>query len=678
MPLPLIGEVINKLKEVKYFNKLDLIWGYNNVRIREGDEWKAAFLTNKGLFEPQVMYFGLCNSPGTFQRMMNSIFQELLHEGVLANYMDDFVILARTMEELEEWTIRFLKIAEKHNLCFKQSKCDFNMEEIPILGVVVGKGQVKMEQEKIKVVKEWKTPTRVKDVKSFLGFANFYWWFIYNFSHTARPLNELKGKKEWRWEEEHQRAFEELKEKITSQPVLSLPRREGKFRVEMDTSGHMIGGVLSQEQDGKWKPIAFLSRTMQPVEQNYEIYNKELLAIVEALAKWRQYLLDAKELFGVWTDHENLKYFREPHKLNGWQAWWYLKLQDYDFTLKHIPGKTNTKANILSRKDQVNTKEDNKDVQLLKDKLWQQKTTAEVIIIKENKTREENEILKEIRRNATRDNEVVQALERNNGLTWEEDRVVYMEGRVYIPNNKKLKEEILKENHDLVDVRHPGQHRMLELLKRNYWWPGLKKDVKRYVQGCFKCQQNKVQHQRKAGELHPLEISQGLWQEISIDIIGPLPKSNGMDAIVIIVNRFTKMICLKVTTTNISSEGMAKIYRDNIWKLHGIPRKILSDRGLQFASKFMEEFIKTLGTKKQLSTVYHPQTDGQMERINQEIGTFLWHYVNYQQDDWTNWLATAEFQYNDKRHAVMGKTPFKLNFGRHPWKGNLMVKTDIP
>jgi len=174
MPLPLIGEVINKLKKAKYFNKLDLIWGYNNVQIKEGDEWKAVFLTNKGLFEPQVMYFGLCNLPGTFQRMMNSIFWELLHEGVLANYMDDFMIPAKTIEELEEQTIRFLKIVEKHNLCFKQSKCDFNMEEIPILGVVVGKGQVKMEQEKIKVVKEWKTPTRVKDVESFLGFANFY------------------------------------------------------------------------------------------------------------------------------------------------------------------------------------------------------------------------------------------------------------------------------------------------------------------------------------------------------------------------------------------------------------------------------------------------------------------------------------------------------------------------
>ena len=204
------------------------------------------------------MYFGLCNSPGTFQRMMNSIFRELLHEGVLANYMDDFVIPARIMKKLEERTIRFLKIAEKHNLCFKQLKCDFNIEEIPILGVVVRKGQVKMEQEKIKAVKEWKTPTRVKDVESFIGFANFYWRFIYNFSHTARPLNKLKSKKKWRWEEEHQRAFEELKEKITSQPVLSLPRREGKFRVETDASGHAIGRVLSQEQDGKWKPIAFL------------------------------------------------------------------------------------------------------------------------------------------------------------------------------------------------------------------------------------------------------------------------------------------------------------------------------------------------------------------------------------------------------------------------------------
>jgi len=159
------------------------------------------------------------------------------------------------------------------------------MEEIPILGVVVGKEQVKMEQDKIKAVKEWKTSTKVKDIKSFLEFTNFHQRFIQNFSQTAKPLNELKGKKEWMWNKEHDKAFRELREKITSQLILSLLKKEGKFRVEMDVSGHAIGGVLSQEQDGKWKPIAFLSRMMQPAERNYEIYNKELLAIMEALAK---------------------------------------------------------------------------------------------------------------------------------------------------------------------------------------------------------------------------------------------------------------------------------------------------------------------------------------------------------------------------------------------------------
>ena len=197
------------------------------------------------------MYFGLCNSPVMFQRMMNSIFQELLHEEVLANYMNDFVILAKDMKELEERTIQFLKITERHNLYFKQSKCNFNMEEIPILGVIVGKGQVQMETNKVKAVKEWKIPTKIKEVESFLGFANFYRQFIKNFSHMARPLNELKEKKEWKWEEEQQRAFDELKDKITSQPVLALPKREGKFQVETDTLGHVIGGVLLQEQDGK-------------------------------------------------------------------------------------------------------------------------------------------------------------------------------------------------------------------------------------------------------------------------------------------------------------------------------------------------------------------------------------------------------------------------------------------
>ena len=192
------------------------------------------------------------------------------------------------------------------------------------------------------------------------------------------------------------------------------------------------------------------------------------------------------------------------------------------------------------------------------------KTTAKITMLERKTITEENDIIKKIWKNNTREKEVVQALEKNNGLTWEEDEVAYWEGRVYMPNNKELREEILREHYNPADVGYSGQLRMMELLKRTYWWPGLKEDVKKYIQGCFKCQQNKVQHQKKAGELHPLEIPQGPWQEISIDIIGPLPKSNRMDVIVVIIDRFTKMVQLKATMMNVSSEGIAKIYRDDI------------------------------------------------------------------------------------------------------------------
>ena len=189
--------------------------------------------------------------------------------------MDNFAILAKTKKELEKRTIKFLKMTEKYNLCFKQSKYDFDTKEIPILEVVFGQEEVQMENKKAKTVKEWKTLSKIKEVKSFLRFVNFYKYFIKNFSYIAKPLNDLKGKKEWTWEEEHQKAFKELKDKITSQPVLALSRREGKFRVETDASKHTIEEVLFWKQEGKWKPITFSSRTMQAAERNYKIYDKD-------------------------------------------------------------------------------------------------------------------------------------------------------------------------------------------------------------------------------------------------------------------------------------------------------------------------------------------------------------------------------------------------------------------
>ena len=199
------------------------------------------------------------------------------------------------------------------------------------------------------------------------------------------------------------------------------------------------------------------------------------------------------------------------------------------------------KVDILSRKDQVNAQDNNKDIQMLKEKLQTRRMTAEITMLQRNIV-ENSSLLEEIQRNNTREHEVEQELKKENSLAWKQDRIIYIDGQIYIPNNKKIKEQILQENHDPTNINHLRQQKMLELVKRNYWWPGVKKDVKKYIQECIKCQQNKVQHQKKSEELHLLDILQELWQEISINIIGPLPKSNGIDAIVVIVNRFTKII----------------------------------------------------------------------------------------------------------------------------------------
>jgi hypothetical protein len=255
--------------------------------------------------------------------MMTTIFREMLQEGSLANYMDDFAIPGETKHQLQERTIKFLKIADQHNLYFKRSKCDFDTTEISLLGTVIGNGKATMEKEKVEAVQNWTTPTTIKDVEKFLGFANFYRHFIKNFSMIAAPLNALKGgkvEKVWKWESEEQNAFEAIKKAITSEPVLTLPNEEGKFRVEVDASNVGTGAILSQEQQGKWHPVAFMSKSLLDTEKNYEIYDKELLAIVKALKAWRQYLIHANQQFEVWTDYENLKYFREPQKLNAQQA----------------------------------------------------------------------------------------------------------------------------------------------------------------------------------------------------------------------------------------------------------------------------------------------------------------------------------------------------------------------
>src|SRR6187551_743563 len=291
-PLPLVTDIVNRLQGAKYFTKFDVRWGYNNVRIKEGDEWKAAFATNQGLFEPLVMFFGLTNSPATFQALMNSIFADLIALGKVAVYLDDILIFTKTMEEHRSLVKEVLRRLQEHDLYLRPEKCEFEKEEIEYLGLVISEGQVRMDPAKVKAVREWVTPRNLRDVRGFLGFANFYRRFIQDFAKITRPLNDLTRKNaRFDWGTHQQAAFDTLRKSFTSAPILTLWDPERPTRLEVDASGFATGGALLQKMDdGLWYPIAFRSASMQPAERNYEIYDREMLAIIDTLKDWRYFL----------------------------------------------------------------------------------------------------------------------------------------------------------------------------------------------------------------------------------------------------------------------------------------------------------------------------------------------------------------------------------------------------
>src|SRR6202522_4326685 len=243
-PLPLISKLVNKLQGAKYFTKLDVRWGFNNVRMKDGDEWKAAFWTNRGLYKPLVMFFGLTNSPATFQTMMDDIFDNLITEGVVVVYLDDILIFTKTLEEHRKVTRKVLDLLRLHNLFLKPEKCEFERTTIEYLGVVISQNSVMMDPAKVARVSEWPTPTTKKEVQSFLGFVNFYRRFIEDFSHVARPLfNLTKNDSDFRWSSDKQSAFDTLKGNVTSAPILALPNNLKPFRIEADSSNFATGAV---------------------------------------------------------------------------------------------------------------------------------------------------------------------------------------------------------------------------------------------------------------------------------------------------------------------------------------------------------------------------------------------------------------------------------------------------
>lgn len=674
-PLPLIAEIQDAIRGAKWFTKLDVADAYNRLRIKEGDEWKTAFRTKFGHFEYLVMPFGLTNAPATFQRYINSVLSGYIFDFVVA-YLDDILIYSKTLEEHVQHVKKVLRRLGDAKLRLKLKKCEFHVQETDFLGHRITLEGIQTDKDKVQAILEWPIPTNVKELQSFIGLINYYRRYIEGYAKIMKPLFDLLRKdKAYEWTDDQQRAFDEAKKRITSAPILIQHDPEKPTTIETDASDYAIGARMTQPgQDGKPRPVAFYSRKLTPAELNYEIHDKELLAIVTAFRTWRVYLEGAKHTIQVISDHKNLTYFTTTKVLTRRQARWAEILANYDFVIKHCKGNENGQADALSRRADHEEGVRKPEPALLRHaEDGTMMYNHQVASLEATSELSGSPFVNKLIEETKRDEMIQRMLENsanNDKLTQGDDGIVYLHNLIYVPH--KLRQEVIRMHHDPPAYGHMGIEKTTEHISRNYYFPNMRRAVERYIKNCDSCQRNKPARHQPYGKLQPLEAPKKPWEWITIDFITQLPRSKdsatrkNYDSIMVIVDRLTKYAHFLPVESTATAAQIAMVLLRVVTANHGMPRYITTDRDKLFISKLWKSWMDLLGVEHRLSTSYHPQTDGQTERTNQTIEQYLRHYLDYDQDNWVELLPVAQFAYNNAMSSTTGHTPFYANYGYHP------------
>ncbi|GJP52310.1 hypothetical protein CLOM_g11436 [Closterium sp. NIES-68] len=639
-PLPRVEELFDQLGEAKIFSKLDLRSGYHQVRVADEDIEKTAFRTRYGHFEFLVLPFGLTNAPATFMSIMNDIFRDFLDRFVIV-FIDDILIYSKSLDEHVHHIRQVLTRLRQHRLFVKQSKCEFARSSIPFLGHIISHNQLSMDPSKVKAVQDWKPPTSIKELQAFLGLANYYRKFIQHFAAITSPLSNLLRKTEgFHWGPDEDKAFDATKQALTSSPTLALPNPSLPYTIWTDASSVATGAILCQDQGHGLQPLAFDSRKLKPAECNYATHDREMLAIVHAIKKWRCYV--HMQPVTVLTDHCTLQHFKSQPHLTPRQARWMEYLEQYVPELK-----IEYRAGCLNPADSL-TRPPPSQLSAIGTVTW-----------------DENFISK-FTKGYRRDSFYLSSAPTHKSVYYESPFWYKTDSHaICVPANRKLRHLLLREHHD--QNAHFGVDKTLAAISANFFWPRLSRDVRSYVRSCHICQCNKARNAAPYGLLHPLDIPELPWSHVTLDFITDLPPTaSHHNAILTIVDKLSKMAHFIPTSTTATAQHTAELFFKEVVRLHGVPSVLISDRDSRFLSRFWQTLFNRLGTKIRLSTAYHPQSDGQTERMNRTLEDGLRACVNACQNDWDLHLPDIEFSYNNTVNLATGQTPFYLATGQNP------------